>query len=119
MNSLTPAPTETTVPLGAMRWLVEVVSGKSIMKAGVYTEQIRYGFQGSLTEGRINSKEFTFGRPSVGGPPPENMPHGAIIDQTTDPDFFLVHVKNKGLGVSKETVLMGREVFQAFGYKGP
>ncbi len=97
----TPLP-RSQMPAGTLRWVIDNVAGKSVMRTGAWDEAKRF---------------FVFGLPAVGGPIPEGMPFGVYIDQTDDPEVFLITIRKKSFAHIE--VIMGSEIFHKFGFLAP
>ena len=109
-----PAPTETSNHIGAKRWIVDNMSGKSVMRVGELTE-VRY--DGEFGSGPKTDRYYVYGPATVGGPIPDDMPRGASIDRTTEADVYIVTINEKSSAITQ--VVMGKEIFHKFGFSAP
>jgi hypothetical protein len=115
MTKLKPTPMQARVPLGAMRWIVDNMSGQSVMKAGEMAEVTRESMSGFGRQ--TTERHFVFGTPTVGGPIPDDMTMGAYIDMTGEVGVYIVTVRAKSF--VRTEIVMGGEVFHRFGFAAP
>lgn len=115
MSKLKPCPTETSILLGSRRWNVTVSSGKTLMQCGEMVERVRHGMLGQ----QATERYYEYGKQSIGGAAPKEMPNGALINLTSDPGIYLVEIKDDHGLCLTDPVLMGPEVFTKFGFEPP